>query len=62
MKIIKHGTPQPEPHFLFKCSECGCIFEMTQIELIQEQQSLVYIAQHNYSDCGKMIEGMQFYE
>ena len=57
MKIIKHGTPPPEPQFLFKCPNCGCQFIMTQTELRACYQSLVYTAAWDCPECNLFVHG-----
>lgn len=52
MKIIKHG----DATYRFNC-DCGCIFEMTAIELKEEQQNMIFIARHKCPDCGDMVRG-----
>lgn len=52
MKIIKHG----EVIYRFNC-DCGCIFEMTALELRQEQQELVFVSCHKCPDCGEVVFG-----
>ena len=59
MKIIKHGTPPPEPQFLFKCCKCGCEFIITQTELRKEYQSLVYLAHWRCPECGNDVHGKE---
>ena len=62
MKIIKHGTPPPDPQFLFTCSNCGCEFIMTQSELRGLYQSLVYTVRWCCPECGNSVEGEEINE
>lgn len=62
MIIIKHGILPSEPHFLFNCPKCGCKFTMTQTELRQEYQSLVYSAVWKCPDCGLHVSGKEIKE
>lgn len=55
MKIIKHGFII----YNFKCPCCECEFEMSNRELQEEQQSIVFVAIHKCPDCGKQVEGKQ---
>lgn len=57
MTIIKHGTPPHEPRFLFECYNCGCEFIMTQTELREKYQSLIYVATWACPDCGVRVQG-----
>lgn len=56
MKIIKHGK-RKEIKYYFICSSCGCEFEMTNTELMQEQQMIVYVALSPCPECGNMTRG-----
>ena len=58
MKILKHGKKQ-EVKYYFICDSCGCEFEMTNIELMKEQQSLVFIAVNPCPECGNKVKGVQ---
>lgn len=62
MKIIKHGVLPPDPQFLFKCPNCGCQFIMTQTELRQEYQSLVYPSRWCCPECGTDVQGEEIKE
>ena len=62
MIIIKHGIVPPEPQFLFNCPKCGCKFKMTQSELRQEYQSLIYSAVWKCPDCGLHVSGKEIKE
>lgn len=53
MRIIKHGCII----YNFKCNCCGCEFEMSNRELQEEQQTLVFIALHKCPDCGEPVSG-----
>lgn len=55
-KIIKHGKHK-EIKYYFICTSCGCEFEMTNLDLIMEQRSIIYIAWSNCPECDKRIEG-----
>ena len=57
-KIIKHGR-QKEVRYYFVCTSCGCEFEMTNKDLQMEQQSIVFIACSNCSECNEKVIGKQ---
>jgi hypothetical protein len=58
MKILKHGKKK-EIKYYFICTSCGCEFEMTNIELMEEQQSLVFIAVHACPECNENVRGKE---
>ena len=58
MKIIKHGKKK-EIKYYFICTSCGCEFEMTNIELMKEQQSVVFTAINPCPDCGEKVQGKE---
>ena len=60
-KIIKHGV-QKEVKYYFICTSCGCEFEMTNKDLMEEQQSIVFTAISPCPDCGNIVGGKEEYE
>ena len=54
MIIVKHGKPKKEPKFYFICPDCGCEFILTQLELREKCQSLVYTALSSCPECGEL--------
>lgn len=72
MKIIKHGNQYGEfknrqhekikktaINYHFICTNCGCEFTMTNIELMKEQQSIVFITATQCPECKTMIKGVK---
>ncbi len=61
MKIVKHGKKR-EVDYYFICTSCGCEFKMSNIELMEEQQSIVFAAGHNCPECGYYVKGWEVLE
>ena len=61
MKILKHGK-RKEIKYYFICTSCGCEFEMTNIELMAEQQSIVFVAIQSCPECGENVQGREMNE
>jgi DNA-directed RNA polymerase subunit RPC12/RpoP len=57
-RIIKHGNPQ-EVKYYFVCTSCGCEFEMTNKDLQEEQQSIVFTVLSNCPECNNKVIGKQ---
>lgn len=57
-KILKHGYIK-EVKYYFICTSCGCEFEMTNKDLMEEQQSVVFTSISNCPDCNNKVEGRQ---
>ena len=55
-RIIKHGTRKKIKYY-FICDSCGCEFEMTNMELIQEQQTIIYTVLTPCPECGNITRG-----
>ena len=63
MKIIKHGNPPSDfSIYRFHCSKCGCIFEMSKMELMMQQCSLVYTAITKCPECKNLCYGTDMSE
>lgn len=60
-KIIHHGKLK-EIKYYFICPLCGCEFEMTNKDLMEEQQSLVFVSWSNCPYCNSKVEGREFKE
>jgi len=61
MKILKHGKRR-EIKYYFICTSCGCEFEMTNTELMAEQQSIVFVTIQPCPECGENVQGREINE
>ena len=57
-RIIKHGI-QKEVKYYFICTSCGCEFEMTNKDLMEEQQSIVFFTRSRCLECNANVEGIE---
>ena len=64
MKIIKHGNPHSNSFrtYRFDCSKCGCIFEMSSMELMMQQSSIVFTATTKCPECDNLCYGTEMSE
>ena len=60
-RILKHGR-QKEIKYYFICKACGCEFEMTNKDLMEEQQSIVYSSMSPCPDCNNIVMGEKMNE
>ena len=56
-KIIKHGKNKQIIKYYFICNSCGCEFEMTNKDLMEEQQNIVFLAWSNCPECNERVKG-----
>lgn len=57
-RVIKHGI-RKEVKYYFICASCGCEFEMTNKDLMEEQQSIVFFSRSRCPDCNAIVTGIE---
>lgn len=58
-KIIKHGKIPNFIKYYFVCVHCGCEFTMTNEDLMEEQQSIVFVSTSKCPECGRSARGIK---